>query len=185
MMTIVLGDTEANASRKLADLRTHADPEGGLVLMSGWTGIDFSQFRLDDEVRHVENDAGRTAMDNITRADPSRIWTVREVAVHVAMGGIGPIIAGTPGQVADALESWMADTDVDGFNLAYALMPGTFVDIVDHLVPELQRRRRYKQDYQAGPLRQKLFGRGPRLRPPHPGAKTIDPILSTTSGEAA
>ena len=53
----------------------------------------------------MENDAGRTAMDNITRADPSRTWTVREGAQHVALGGIGPVVAGTPAQVADALEA--------------------------------------------------------------------------------
>ena len=170
LMTIVLGSTEAEAQRKLASLREWASPEGGLVLMSGWTGVDFSTYALDDEVRHIENDAGRTAMDNITRADPSRTWTVREVGAHVALGGIGPLVAGTPEQVADAMEAWIAQTDVDGFNLAYALMPGTFADIVDQLVPELQRRGRYKRDYAEGTLRHKLFGQGARLRPPHPAA---------------
>ena len=170
LMTVVLGSTEAEAQRKLTALREHASPEGGLVLMSGWTGVDFSTYALDDEVRHIENDAGRTAMDNITRADRSRTWTVREVGAHVALGGIGPIVVGTPAQVADAMEAWVADTDVDGFNLAYALMPGTFADIVEHLVPEMQRRGRYKHDYAEGTLRHKLFGQGARLRTPHPAA---------------
>ena len=165
MMTVVLGATEAEAQQKLAALRELASPEGGLVLMAGWTGVDFSTFDLDEEVRHVENDAGRTAMDNITRADPSRTWTVREVGRHVALGGIGPIVCGTPPQVADALEAWVAETGVDGFNLAYALMPGTFADIVDHLVPVLQARGRYKRDYADGTLREKLFGTGARLAP--------------------
>ncbi len=188
LMTVVLGSTEAEAQRKLATLREHASPEGGLVLMSGWTGVDFSTYALDDEVRHVENDAGRTAMDNITRADPSRTWTVREVGAHVALGGIGPVVAGTPAQVADAMEAWIAETDVDGFNLAYALMPGTFADLVEHLVPELQRRGRYKRDYAEGTLRHKLFGGGARLRPPHPAADyrwTAAGAGSARSGEAA
>ncbi|MCX8253068.1 Dimethyl-sulfide monooxygenase [Beijerinckiaceae bacterium RH AL1] len=170
MMTIVLGSTETEAHAKLAALRELTSPEGGLVLMAGWTGVDFSAFGLDEEVRHVENDAGRTAMDNITRADPSRTWTVGEVGRHVALGGIGPIVCGTPAQVAGALEAWVAETDVDGFNLAYALMPGTFADIVEHLVPELQRRRRYKTHYAEGTLREKLFGAGPKLQAPHPAA---------------
>ena len=168
MMTVVLGASEAEAAAKLAELRERASPEGGLVLMSGWTGVDFAGLDLDEEVRHVENDAGRTAMDNITGADPSRTWTVREVGRHVALGGIGPVVAGTPAQVADALEAWVADTDVDGFNIAFALMPGSFADIVDQLVPELQRRGRYKRDYAAGSLRHKLFRRGARPQPPHP-----------------
>ena len=170
MMTVVLGSTEAEAQRKLATLRERASPEGGLVLLSGWTGVDFSTYALDDEVRYIENDAGRTAMDNVTRADPGRTWTVREVGAHVALGGIGPLVAGTAAQVADAMEAWIAETDVDGFNLAYALMPGTFADIVAHLVPELQHRGRYKRDYSEGALRRKLFGQGACLKPPHPAA---------------
>jgi FMN-dependent oxidoreductase (nitrilotriacetate monooxygenase family) len=170
MMTVILGATEAEAQAKLAEQRALASPEGGLVLMSGWTGVDFAQFDLDDEVRHVENDAGRTAMDNITRADPSRRWTVREVGQHVALGGIGPLVVGTPVQVADVLEAWVDETDVDGFNLAFTLMPGSFADIVDQLVPELQARGRYKRDYAEGTLRRKLFGQGDRLQAPHPAA---------------
>ena len=91
MMTIILGRTEAEAKAKYADYRSHINPEGALTLMSGWTGVDFSTYDLDQQVRHVQNDAGRTAMDNITRADPDRVWTVREVAQHVGIGGIGPV----------------------------------------------------------------------------------------------
>ena len=46
-------------------------------------------------------------------------------------------------------------------------MPGTFADIVAHLVPELQARGRYKRHYAEGTLREKLFGTA-RLMPPHP-----------------
>jgi len=38
-------------------------------------------------------------------------------------------------------------------------------------VPELQRRGRYKQAYRPGTLREKLFGRGPRLPVSHPAAR--------------
>jgi long-chain alkane monooxygenase len=38
------------------------------------------------------------------------------------------------------------------------------------LVPELQRRGVYKQDYAPGTLREKLFGRGAQLQAPHPAA---------------
>ena len=138
--------------------------------MSGWTGVDFSTFGLDDEGRHVENDAGRTAMDNITHADPSRTWTVRQVAEHVALGGIGPVVVGTPGSVADALEAWVDQTGVDGFNLAFALSPGSYVDIVEQLVPELRKRRRYKPEYRPGTLREKLSGNGPRLGATYPAS---------------
>ena len=181
LMTVILGATEAEAQAKWAAQRALASPEGGLVLMSGWTGVDFARFGLDEEVRHVENDAGRTAMDNITRADPGRVWTVREVGQHVALGGIGPLVVGTPPQVADALETWMDETDVDGFNLAFTTMPGSFADVIEQLVPELQRRGRYKRGYTDGPLRHKLFGRGARLAPPHPGSRAAGAASSAST----
>jgi long-chain alkane monooxygenase len=172
MFTVVLGRTEAEAKAKYEDYRRHISPEGALTLMSGWTGVDFSTYALDQEVRHVTNDAGRSAMDNITRADPDRVWTVREVAQHVGIGGIGPVIVGTPERVADEIEAWFEATDVDGLNMPFAVSPGDFEDIADMLVPELTRRGRYKTDYAPGTLREKLFGKGrARLAAPHPAAR--------------
>lgn len=171
LMTVILGETEAQARAKHEEYLSYASHEGALVLMSGWTGVDFSTFDLDQQVRHVTNDAGRTAMDNITRADPDRTWTVRQVAEHVAIGGIGPVIVGDPGQVADALEAFVDATDVDGFNMAFAVAPETFEDITELLVPELQRRGRYKRDYAGGTLREKLFGAGARPGGRHPASR--------------
>src|SRR5271168_3607051 len=172
MMTIILGRTEAEAKAKYEDYRNHISPEGALTLMSGWTGVDFSTYDLDQQVRHVLNDAGRSAMDNITRADPDRVWNVREVAQHVGIGGIGPVLIGTPEKVADDIEAWFEQTDVDGLNVPFAVSPGDFEDITDMLVPELVRRGRYKEAYSPGTLREKLFGAGrARLAAPHPAAQ--------------
>jgi hypothetical protein len=49
--------------------------------------------------------------------------------------------------------------------------PESFEDFVELVVPELQRRGVYKRDYRRGSLREKLFGAGARLTPPHPAAK--------------
>ena len=172
MMTIILGRTEAEAKAKHADYRRHINPEGALALMSGWTGVDFSGYDLDQEVRHVQNDAGRSAMDNVTRGDPDRVWTVREVIEHVGIGGAGPVMVGTPEKVADDIEAWFEQTDVDGLNVPFAVSPGDFEDITDMLVPELTRRGIYKDAYAEGTLREKLFGPGrARLTEQHPASR--------------
>jgi hypothetical protein len=81
-------------------------------------------------------------------------------------------VVGTPEKVADAIEAWVDQTDVDGLNVAFAISPGDFEDIVDMLVPELVRRGRYKDAYARGTLREKLFGGGrARLTAPHPAAQ--------------
>ena len=69
------------------------------------------------------------------------------------------------------MQEWVADTDIDGFNLAYLVSPETFESFVDLVVPELQRRGVFKRDYGAGVFRDKLIRRGPKLPPEHPGAK--------------
>ena len=170
LATAILGASDAEAQAKLADYRRYADLEGALTLLSGWTGVDFSRLDPDQIVQRVDSEAGRTALENITRADPSRSWTVRQAADHVAIGGIGPVFVGSPATVADQLEDWIDETDVDGFNLAFAVRPETFADVANLLVPELQRRDRYKTAHREGTLREKLFGGAPRLQPPHVGA---------------
>ena len=40
--------------------------------------------------------------------DPDRVWTVREIAEFVGIGGMGAIVVGSPKSVADQLESWIA-----------------------------------------------------------------------------
>jgi alkanesulfonate monooxygenase len=172
MLTPIVAETDVAAAKLLAEYREYASAEGALVLMSGWTGVDFATLDPTTVVRHVKNDAGRSAMENITRADPSRSWTVADVAAHVGIGGISPVLAGSPSTVADALEHWVEATGVDGFNLAFAVRPDSMLAVVDLLVPELQRRGRYARSYTPGTLREKLFAPGaPRLTNPHPAAR--------------
>ena len=170
MFTVILGETEAAARAKHAEYVAHVSPEGALALMSGWVGVDLSAYRLDEPIRYVENDAGRSAMENITRADPSRQWTVQDVAEHVGIGGISPVLVGTPRSVADGMEAWIRTTGADGFNLTSVVAHETFTDVTQLLVPELQRRGRYKQGYAPGTLREKLFGDAATLPAIHPAA---------------
>jgi hypothetical protein len=77
---------------------------------------------------------------------------------------------GTPEHIADAFQDWL-EAGVDGFNLAYAVTPGSFIDFIDGVVPVLQKRGVMQKDYQEGTLREKLFGRGrARVQSPHPAA---------------
>lgn len=38
------------------------------------------------------------------------------MAEHISIGGNGPLLVGTAAQVADGLETWIREADVDGFN---------------------------------------------------------------------
>ncbi|MBO9101446.1 MULTISPECIES: LLM class flavin-dependent oxidoreductase [Rhizobium] len=170
LQTVILGETDAEAKKKFDEYRKYVSYEGALTLISGWTGIDFSQFGPDEPLRHRYTNAVQSAVETFTTIDPDKVWTVREMADWVGIGGFGPVFVGSPQTVADLLQEWVEDTDVDGFNLAYAVTPESFEDAVDLLVPELQKRGVYKTEYKAGTLREKLGARGPRLTAPHPAA---------------
>lgn len=173
MMTIITGRTRKEAHDKLEDYRRYVDEEGALTLMSGWTGLDFSKLDPDAPLQFQKTDAQISALQAFTtNAEPGRAWTARDIARHACIGGRGPMIVGSAEEVADALQDWMAETDVDGFNLAYAVAHETFSDIADLVVPILQERGAFKQSYAPGTLREKLYGPGrARLSADHPASR--------------
>ncbi|NJD45615.1 hypothetical protein EXY12_00010 [Klebsiella pneumoniae] len=67
------------------------------------------------------------------------------------IGGFGPLVVGSAQTVADELQSWVEETDVDGFNLAYAVTHETFRDVVELLVPELQSAASLSKSTARGP----------------------------------
>ena len=67
----------------------------------------------------------RSTVEAYARFSPGNSkWTKHTVAEHVSIGGNGPILVGTPSQVADGLEVWIKDADVDGFNFVRTLQHG-------------------------------------------------------------
>jgi FMN-dependent oxidoreductase (nitrilotriacetate monooxygenase family) len=173
---IITGATEAEARAKYEDYAAYVDIEAALTLLSGWTGVDFSTVPLDADIAYVDTEAGRSALASLSVADPSRVWTVREAAKFIGLGGRGPVLVGDPRQVADQLQDWMRETGIDGFNLAFALAHESMRDVVELIVPELQARGVYRKAYAGGTLRDQLLGAGPHLSPNHVGRQVrIDP----------
>lgn len=83
------------------------------------------------------------------------------------------MVVGSPQKVADEMERWIAEADLDGFNLSPVVQPESWEDIVDLLVPELQRRGLCWDDYEVpgGALRENIYGAGQKkLRDDHFGS---------------
>ena len=124
MLTVITDETSEAAHAKHERLLSYASDEGSLVFMSGWMGVDLSRYDLDDPIGEVESNAIQSAVASFQQADPSgKEWTVRDIARWGGIGGMGPRVVGSPAEVADELQSWVDETDVDGFNLPYAVTP--------------------------------------------------------------
>ncbi|WP_287001808.1 MULTISPECIES: LLM class flavin-dependent oxidoreductase [Gordonia] len=171
LLTIITDATPEAARAKAAEYQRLASDEGSLVFMSGWMGIDLASYDLDEPIGNVASNAIQSAVAAFQQAsDTGEQWRVRDIAAWGGIGGMGPVLIGSGDEVAGALLDWAADTDVDGFNLAYAVTPGTFSDVITHVVPALERRGAYGREYVPGTLRNKLFGRGDLLPDNHRGA---------------
>jgi len=133
---VITGDTEAAARKKYDEFFEQISYDGGLALLSGWSGLDFGKFDPDQPLEYIETNAVRTLVHAFTEADPSRKWTMRDLARFVGIGGAGPVLVGAPEQIADSLQEWVR-AGVHGFNLAYAITPGSFVDFIECVVPVL------------------------------------------------
>ncbi|KAI9662399.1 MAG: hypothetical protein M1821_008566 [Bathelium mastoideum] len=169
MICPVLGRTEEEVRAKFEDYQQYGSGDGALALFGGWTGIDLSTYADDQELRQVESNAIRSAVEAWSKASPSvSKWTKQTVAKHLTLGGLGATVVGTPSQVADEFERWQTEADVDGFNIAYALKPGSFVDVAELLIPELRERGIFWDDYAvpAGTYRENIYGRSGQTGPP-------------------
>ena len=190
LLTIVTDETDEKARAKYEDYLRYASPEGALVFMSGWMGIDLSRYDLDEPVGNVESNAIRSVIQNYEEsARNGEEFTVRDIAVGGAIGGLGPTVVGGAATIADLLQEWVEYTDVDGFNLAYAITPGTFEDVVEHVIPVLRARGAYPSEYAPGTLRNKLHGAGDRLPGEHRGSRyriggDLSTAVATTSQRA-
>lgn len=165
VITVIVAPTDKEAEEKLDDYRKYGDRNGALALLSGWTGLDLSKLDMDATIEQVESNAIQSALKSLGAA------TVREWADTLAIGGAGQVLVGSPQTVADKLQRWFEVSGIDGFNLAYTVMPESIDDFVDMVVPELQSRGLYKTAYKSGTMRHKLFGRGDRVAASHPAAQ--------------
>ncbi len=168
--TIVTGRTEAEARDKLEDYRRHTSVEGALAHAAASLGVDFARFGMDEPIDASASQAVQSNIASIA-ASLGQGWTKRMLIDRFILGSRQTPIVGSPSQVADALQRWVTEADVDGFNLSRTVLPECLEDFVQLVVPELQDRGVYKTAYGPGTYRQKLFGLGDRLPDTHPVAR--------------
>ncbi|PYE41295.1 FMN-dependent oxidoreductase (nitrilotriacetate monooxygenase family) [Rhizobium sp. PP-F2F-G20b] len=175
-ITVVTDATQKAAEDKLSDYLRYASPEAGVAHFSASTGIDFSAYGLDDSIVYGRSNAIQSA----TKLAQERQWTKRDLLKELVIGGRYPIVVGDGAAVADELQSWMEEGEIDGFNLTRTVVPESYEDFIAFVVPVLQERGLYKTSYAEGAFRQKLFGEGDRLGPRHVAAGYR--FLTTASG---
>ena len=88
------------------------------------------------------------------RAQPD--LPLRELARHLTTGASLIGFVGTPEQLADHIVEWQDAGAVDGFTIMGSTLPYELAAFVDHVVPILQARGRFRTEYTGTTLRENL-----------------------------
>ncbi|PRY70419.1 FMN-dependent oxidoreductase (nitrilotriacetate monooxygenase family) [Glaciihabitans tibetensis] len=169
---LIPGKTRAHAEAKAAQYQRLSSAEGYLAHAGGGSGIDLAAYPPETLISEIIA-SGLVGHDAATAARYTPGTTVADALRETTRFDRGPFFAlGTGEEIADAIEGWVRETGIDGFNLRQFVTPGTLEDFVEYVVPELQKRGLYRTEYAHSTLRENLFGAGhPRLPEGHHGAR--------------
>ncbi|MGB6566486.1 MAG: LLM class flavin-dependent oxidoreductase [Xanthobacteraceae bacterium] len=157
LVNTVAAATKAEAEDKWAEIEKLPLEIDALSLLSEALNFDFARKGMDEAFTPAELDtmSGLQGIrDRVVSAKKNP--TVRDFIAISGRGRVHNPIVGGPGEVADQLEAWFAAPACDGFVLSATHVPGTYEDFVRFVVPELQRRGLFRNDFSGVTLRENL-----------------------------
>jgi len=157
--TFHVGETRQEALAKEKAEKDVVPLEGGLAMLSTHMGCDFSVFPLDEKVENLglESASGMQGMAQMLIKSFAGL-TLKDIAMVHGNGLGGFRVIGTPKEIADQLEEAFDVGGGDGFMMRAGVLPTSVSDFVDMVVPELQRRGRFRKEYRNGAsLRENLL----------------------------
>lgn len=155
-----VAETHEQAMAKKAELDRYLPIEDALKQLSFFVQQDCSNWELDQPVPDLppveafKGPVGRyeTVLAIIEDKQP----TVRELLGYLSAGGGHLTLIGTPEEIVDTMEKWIDEGVADGFNLMPPSLPYSLEDFVELIVPELQKRGRFRSAYQDETFRMRL-----------------------------
>lgn len=157
------GRTRQEAQDRYAILQDLVEPIVGLGALAGSLG-DLSAYPLDGPVPAPLSQRMRSRAKIFLDMAARDNLTIRQLYLAIAGGNGHRTIIGTAADIADAMEEWFHADAADGFNILPPWLPGGLEDVVDLVVPELQRRGLYRTAYAGRTLRDHLGIAPPVLR---------------------
>jgi alkanesulfonate monooxygenase SsuD/methylene tetrahydromethanopterin reductase-like flavin-dependent oxidoreductase (luciferase family) len=154
-VTTIVGRTRAEAQAKFDQLQELIDPLVGLASLFNAFG-DLSRYPLDGPVPEPVNAKVRSIAYNMWNLAQRENLTIRQFYQKKSAGSGGLLLKGTPQDVADTMEQWLAEEAADGFNLTPTHLPHGAEDFVELVVPELRRRGLFRTEYESTTLRGNL-----------------------------
>ncbi|MDG0764308.1 LLM class flavin-dependent oxidoreductase [Bacillus halotolerans] len=154
----VIADTEEEAQAKYQELQDLIIPSVGLQILQNYLGgIDLSAYPLDGPLPKLDADASNAVKSRfklVQEMAERDNMTIRELYKYVAGSRGHHIFVGTPEQLADKMQEWVDHKACDGFNIMPPLLPEGIELFVDKVVPILQERGVFRNEYEGTTLRE-------------------------------
>lgn len=165
----ILGGTEEEARHRERELLDLIEPDEAVMMVSGILQYDLSGYPADGPLPDIPDPV------KASNGMKSRVQVVMDMARNEGLsiielgrrllGARGHMqFVGTPEQLADLMEQWYVGFGCDGFNIMPPVLPGDLDEFVDYVVPLLQRRGLFREQYEGRTLREHLG-----LKRPAPG----------------
>ncbi|MFD9634099.1 LLM class flavin-dependent oxidoreductase [Streptomyces violascens] len=148
----VIGSTEAEARAHEQVLEDHIVHEHSLLRLERLLNLEPGILELDarlpaDLPPESDIEGAKSRYTLVVELARRERLTVRDLIGRLG-GGRGHLtFAGTPEQVADAIENWFSLGAADGFNIMPAVLPSGLGLFVDHVVPILRARGLFRTEY--------------------------------------
>jgi FMN-dependent oxidoreductase (nitrilotriacetate monooxygenase family) len=149
----IVAATEAEARHRLAEFQDLVPDHVALRTLEDFLGVDLSAHPVDGPVPDITHtNQSQSTTERLVGLARRENLSIRSLALRL----MGDVVAGTPEQLADHMESWFTGGGADGFNIDFQYLPGSADDFVDHVIPQLQRRGVYRTAYEGVTLRDNL-----------------------------
>jgi FMN-dependent oxidoreductase (nitrilotriacetate monooxygenase family) len=153
-----IGSTEREASALEEELDRLIRPEYALRQLAQTLRVAQDDLHLDRELpadlpSEDEIEGAKSRYTLIVELARRERLTVRQLIGRLGGGRGHRTFAGTPEQVAGAIEHWYTHGAADGFNIMAPVLPSGLELFVDQVVPILQRRGLFRTDYTGRTLR--------------------------------
>jgi N-acetyl-S-(2-succino)cysteine monooxygenase len=155
---VYVGRTTAEADELFEELQALIAPSLGVPYLSKLVETDLTGYPLDGPLPDLSGETLGIASFRKTIAEMAARdnLTIRQTYERVlpSMGHV--TFRGTAKHVADEMEDWYISQAADGFNVTMPVLPRSLNDFIALVVPELQRRRLFRTEYQGRTLRERM-----------------------------
>jgi N-acetyl-S-(2-succino)cysteine monooxygenase len=168
-LNAIVGRTRKDAEEKHRFLQESIHPDVGLEVLSNQLGnFDLSEYDLDGPLPEIPESrwalASQSSTRNIIRWAKEEKLTIRQIYQRFAGARGQRTLIGSPAEIVDDMESWFRGYGVDGFLFHPSHLPGGLGDFVDLVIPELQNRGLFREEYEGETLRENMGLERPKSR---------------------